>query len=189
MTFVFADNNARRTGMMKIAAVISIAVVACVGPATAGPERFIAGTKIEDFGRYAPVADPAITARSKFKVAFDVSTAADQGKVNKNIESAARFLNMVTAAGARPKNVKVAIVVHGSAAVDLQRQSADGTPNPNAALVEALIAEGVSVQLCGQTAAMRDIDPASLVAGVVMPLSAMTAHAALQKQGYSLNPF
>ncbi|HBH44411.1 MAG TPA: hypothetical protein DDY28_08390, partial [Hyphomonas atlantica] len=43
--------------------------------------------------------------------------------------------------------------------------------------------------LCGQTAAYRDVTKADLLPGVEMSLSAMTAHAQLQQDGYTLNPF
>lgn len=175
--------------MLRSAASIAAACAAVSANALAGPERFLPGAEIEAFGRYAPVADPSLTPDVQFKIAYDVASGAEAGYVNRGIESAARFLNMVTAAGVPAENVKLAIIVHGTAAADLQRVYADAKPNPNAALVEALIAQGVSVQLCGQTAAMRDVDPASLVPGVAVSLSAMTAHALLQQDGYTLNPF
>lgn len=175
--------------MLKSATLIAMACAAISGTAIAGPEKFVAGAQIELFGRYAPVADPAVTPDAQFKIAYDVASAAEAGQINRGIESAARFLNMVTAAGVPAENVKLAIVVHGAGAADLQRLYADGAPNPNAALVEALIAKGVSVQLCGQTSAMKDVDVESLVPGVTVSLSAMTAHALLQQDGYTLNPF
>ncbi len=174
---------------LRSAVLIVAACAAFSGVAVAGPEKFVSGLAIEGFGRYAPIADPAVTPDTQFKIAYDVASAAEAGQINRGIESAARFLNMVTAAGVPAENVKLAIIVHGSAAADLQRLYADGTPNPNAALIEALIAKGVSVQLCGQTAAMRDVEAESLVRGVTVSLSAMTAHALLQQQGYTLNPF
>lgn len=171
---------------------IALSGVLCMllaGAASAGPEKFLSGTQIEDFGRYAPVEDPAISAGTHFKIAYDVSAAAEKGQINRSIESAARFMNMVTAAGVPASQVELAVIVHGSAEADLQRLYADGSPNPNAQLVEALIASGVSVQLCGQTANMRNVQPGGLVEGVTIPLSAMTAHALLQQDGFTLNPF
>ncbi|HCE21170.1 MAG TPA: hypothetical protein DF282_01490, partial [Hyphomonas sp.] len=47
----------------------------------------------------------------------------------------------------------------------------------------------VRIILCGQTAAYRDIEKSDLLPGVEIALSAMTAHAKLQQDGYSLNPF
>lgn len=43
--------------------------------------------------------------------------------------------------------------------------------------------------LCGQSAAYYQVQNADLVPGVQMALSAMTAHAVLAREGYSLNPF
>ena len=178
-----------KSRMRRSAALVIVAFAAWSGAASAGPEKFLPGSYIEGFGRYAPIADPAVTPDTEFKIVYDVASAAEAGQINRGIESAARFLNMVTAAGVSAQNVKVAIIVHGGAVTDLKAQYTDGTPNPNAALVEALVAKGVSVQLCGQTAAMRDVDTGSLVPGVTVSLSAMTAHALLQQDGYTLNPF
>ena len=55
--------------------------------------------------------------------------------------------------------------------------------------IEALLAEDVRFILCGQSAAALGIQRQSLAPGVQMALSAMTAHALLQQQGYTLNPF
>lgn len=45
------------------------------------------------------------------------------------------------------------------------------------------------VILCGQSAAASGIERVDLLPGVEMALSAMTAHALLQQDGYTLNPF
>jgi intracellular sulfur oxidation DsrE/DsrF family protein len=46
----------------------------------------------------------------------------------------------------------------------------------------------VRVILCGQSAAARGIEMSDLVEGTEIELSAMTAHAVLQQNGYTLNP-
>ena len=43
--------------------------------------------------------------------------------------------------------------------------------------------------LCGQSAAAYGITPENLIPGVEMALSAMTAFALLQQNGYTVNPF
>ncbi|MEE9347759.1 MAG: DsrE family protein, partial [Robiginitomaculum sp.] len=88
----------------------------------------------------------------------------------------------------------VALVVHGGAAHDLTIASHyagkyDGAENVNASVIKALSGAGVEIYLCGQTAAYHDIENNELLPGVQMSLSAMTAHALLQQQGYTLNPF
>lgn len=166
-----------------IAALLSLGLAAT---AHAGPEDFHPGTAIPDFGKIADVASAdAIPADTVFKVAFDVAKAADEGQTNRNFDSAARFINMHVAAGVPLDQIHVAIVVHGPAASDLT----DREDNASAALIAALIDSGASITLCGQTAAYRDIAASDLLPGVSMSLSAMTAHAQLQQDGYTLNPF
>ena len=57
------------------------------------------------------------------------------------------------------------------------------------ALPQALMNNNVRVILCGQTAAAYEIDIKQLVEGVEIELSAMTAHALLQQDGFTINPF
>ncbi|MBI1405667.1 MAG: hypothetical protein GC145_06030 [Caulobacter sp.] len=151
--------------------------------------RFGPGTAIPDYGQIAPVpgADP-LPEGVEFKIVFDVSKAADEGALNKGVESAARFLNLQVAAGVPEENIKLAIVVHGPAVRDLLKP-ADGQTNPNAGLVAALAAHGVRIYVCGQSAAAFGIDKEDLLPGVNLALSAMTEHALLQQEGYTLNPF
>ena len=92
---------------------------------------------------------------------------------------------MHTEAGIPLDQIQIAIVVHGGAARDL----IDRSDNANAPLVAALIDAGVSITLCGQTAVHRGISASDLLPGVDMALSAMTKHALLQQDGYTLNPF
>ena len=101
----------------------------------------------------------------------------------------ARFLNMHVAAGVPEENIHLAVVVHGGAYRDLLNAESYGAENPNAPLIEQLIAHGVTIELCGQTAAYRDVSEDDLLPGVTISLSAMTSHALLQQQGYTLNPF
>jgi intracellular sulfur oxidation DsrE/DsrF family protein len=61
--------------------------------------------------------------------------------------------------------------------------------NLNADLLQQLMKNQVKVYLCGQSAAYYDITNDMLQPGIKMALSAMTAHAVLQSEGYSLNPF
>lgn len=158
--------------------------------AIAGPDDFRTGTAVAGFGPVAPVADAeALPGNATFRVAFDVAEAGDGEAPNRRLESAARLLNMHAAAGLEPAQTQVAIVVHGAAALDLTRAARYGGKNPSSPLIAALIEAGVRIELCGQTAAYRDIDADDLLPGVTLQLSAMTAHALLQQQGYTLNPF
>ncbi len=166
-----------------------IGSLALLAPALAGPDNFTTGPVLEAYGGTASVADSRLGPDSKFKIAFDVAQAAEDGEVSRRLETAARFLNMHAAAGVPVENIQLAIVVHGGASRDLVTAEARGGENANAGLIAALIEAGVTIELCGQTAAYFDIEAGDLLPGVSMSLSAMTSHALLQQAGYTLNPF
>lgn len=163
--------------------------------ALAAPQDFHSGTVIPEFGKVASIdADMKIPKRAKFKVAFDTAKPAEVGDLNKTLNAAARFLNMHGEAGVAEKNMKLAVVFHGGASIEVSNHARygekyDGAENANAALIKALTDQGVRVILCGQSAAYHSISKDSLLPGVEMALSAMTAHALLQQSGYTVNPF
>lgn len=175
---------------MKCMAAALLLIAAGSTVALAGPEAFQTGPLIKGYGPVASVPDaPPIPGGTVFKVAFDLSEVAGDGEVNRGLTTAARFLNMHSAAGMSPEQLHVALVIHGGAHRDLLADRAYGGANPNAALIAGLVERGVSIQLCGQTAAYYGVTGADLLPGVQMSLSAMTAHALLQQQGYTINPF
>ncbi len=163
--------------------------------AMAAPQDFHNGSVIAEFGKVASIdADMKIPKRAKFKVAFDTVKAAKPGELNKTLNAAARFLNMHGEAGVAEKNMKLAIVFHGGASIELTNHARygekhNGAENANAALIKALTDKGVRVILCGQSAAYHRITKDSLLPSVEIALSAMTAHALLQQSGYTINPF
>lgn len=165
-------------------------LLAIAMPLQAGPDDFTAGPLINGYGKTAEVPGATkLPESTRFKHAFDVAEAGPTDAPNRHFDSAARFLNMHARAGLPAEAMQLAIVVHGPAAMDLVNAERLGRDNPNAALIAALIKAGVSISLCGQTAAYRDIEAGDLLPGVELTLSAMTAHALLQQQGYSLNPW
>lgn len=163
--------------------------------AWAGPADFKTGPVIEGYGPIAIVPDAMrIPDTMRFKIAFDSAKPSEAGGVNRTLESAARFINMHAAAGVDPDRINVAVIVHGGAATDLLKDKSfasrrEDEANPNAPLIKALTDKGVRVILCGQTAAYRNIETDELLPNVELALSAMTAHAQLQQDGYTLNPF
>ncbi|GGC98879.1 DsrE family protein [Aquisalinus flavus] len=174
---------------MKILLPALVSVAAMISQVWAGEEAFHPGGLIPDFGRVAPIADARLGPQTEMKIAYDIAEAGSEDAINRRIETAARFLNMHFDAGVPAENMKVAIVVHGKASSDLLTAGARGATNPNEALIAALIEQGVTIELCGQSAAYYDIAAEDLLPGVTMALSAMTAHVLLQQQGYALNPF
>ncbi len=193
----------------RLLIILAIALSSFALPAQAGESNFHAGPVFANFGKIATIqTDMSFSKRAKFRVLFDSSKPADVGTVNRNLNTVARFINMHAEAGVPEKNIKAAIVFHGKGSFDLTKNSfysakydtvengnaENGAENGNAeneniAIIKALTEQGVRVILCGQTAAYYDITKADLLPGVEMALSAMTAHALLQQQGYTPNPF
>jgi intracellular sulfur oxidation DsrE/DsrF family protein len=179
---------------MKVQHALLGALLAAATPASAGPDDFSHGPAIPGFGAVAKVdTDLKSPASLDYKVAFDIG-AGKRGEKSKGLESAARLMNMLAASGVPMSRIHPAVVVHNAAMWDVVSdarygQQFGGAANPNAGLVRALIAKGVPIYVCGQTAAWSDVGKADFIPGVKMALSAMDAHAILQHQGYSLNPF
>jgi intracellular sulfur oxidation DsrE/DsrF family protein len=175
--------------------VLGLALAFAAPAAAQDMSAFKTGPVFEKFGPHAPVEGATeIPADAKFAIAFDVAKPADEGKANRTFESAARFINMHVAAGVDPKNIKIAVVVHSTASMDLMKDSAwfareKGEFNPSAAMLSQMLDHGVRFIVCGQSASVYDVSKEDLVPGVEMNLSAMTAHAQLQQQGYTVNPF
>ncbi|MEL6528392.1 MAG: DsrE family protein [Pseudomonadota bacterium] len=174
-----------------------IATLFLAAPATAQDlSAFKTGPVFTEFGPHAPVdgQDFVIPEEMDLTIAFDVAKPAEDGAINRTVESAARFVNMHNAAGVEPARVRAAVVVHGKASLDLLTDAAwaarekEGT-NATGAIIPTLVDNGVRIILCGQSAAAYGISKDDLVPGVELALSAMTAHAVLQRQGYTMNPF
>ena len=146
---------------------------------------FSTGPVIDDFGPVAAIdTNMAMPKDARFRHSFDVSERAEDGKPNRTLVSAARFINMHARAGIEPDRIDLAIVVHGTAVHDVSGKEPD-----SAALVAALVDHGVRIIVCGQSAAYYGVAMEDLLPKVEMAISAMTAHALLQQQGYTINPF
>jgi intracellular sulfur oxidation DsrE/DsrF family protein len=152
----------------------------------ASMEAFETGPVFEEFGPHAPVegAEP-IASLERFAIAFDVAEGATNGARNRGFESAARFINMNVAAGVPEDRIAIAVVVHGKAVFDLTTREGNGS----AAMVRAMLDHGVRFIVCGQSAAAYGVVKGDLIEGVELHLSAMNAHAQLQQDGYTVNPF
>jgi intracellular sulfur oxidation DsrE/DsrF family protein len=129
-----------------------------------------------------------------YRAVFDVAAGAPEvDQVNARIATLARFLNMHARAGVPVANMKLALVLHGTAGKDALGDPAYreryGIDNPNLPLIHALHDVGVRVILCGQTAQSRGLPGEDLAEPVEMALSAMTALITLQDEGYRLIAF
>lgn len=173
-----------------------LAALFFAAPATAQDmSAFKTGPVFEGFGPHAPVDGMGeVPADTEFSIAFDVAKAASDGARNRGFESAARFTNMHVAAGVDPDNIRLVVVVHGKASLDLMSDTAWaakglGEANPSSAMITEMMDAGIRFVLCGQSGTANGIAQADLIPGVETALSAMTAHAILQQRGYTVNPF
>ncbi|MGV6801526.1 MAG: DsrE family protein [bacterium] len=169
-------------------------LIAFIPMSSFAQQGFHAGTAIAEYGKVASIdSDIPLPTDTVFKVVFDVGKQADIGMLNRNMESVARFINMHTENGIAPENQHLAIVVHGGATKDLLKEEIYlkrlGSESGTGGLVRALLKQDVEIIVCGQSAVYHDVSKQDLIPGVKMGLSAMTTHALLQQQGYTLNPF
>ena len=161
-------------------------VIICLSlSAESNSETFSTGPVFEAYG---PVAAVDVTVPlpedAAFKHSFDVATRADDGDLNRSLVSVARFINMHARAGVDVDQIQAAIVVHGGAVHDVAKGA-----GVNGDLVSALVAQNVRIIVCGQSATYYGVSKDDLLPGVEMALSAMTMHALLQQDGYTVNPF
>ena len=160
-------------------------------------QDFKAGKVIPDYGKTFEIKNPdyKTDTNSKLKVVFDVGRSFNPAETNKLIETAARFLNMHEKAGVDKKNMKVALVIHGSATNDVlldefyQEKNPTIEANPNIPLLRELAENGVDIILCGQSAAFHKITKDKAQKDVQFALSAMTALVQLQNDNYRLINF
>ena len=177
---------------MKAYLAVIAALVAVVTPAAA-QDKFTNGPVIKNFGAVAKVdTDLPLPPGMDYKILFDVKTATP-GERSTGIDAAARTMNMLAASGVPVSKIHPAIVIHSKGlwdvTTDARYRKEAGGPNPNIELVRELVAQGVPIYVCGQTLARYDVDKSELLPGVKVALSAINAHAILQRQGYTLNPF
>lgn len=181
--------------IMRLALTTTLAAILATAAAAQDMSAFETGPVFEDFGPHAPVEGiDAVPVDTEFAHSFDVADKAKDDARNRGFESAARFINMHAAHGVPVDNMRIAVVVHGSAVLDLliDEARADrelGKTNPSGAMVRAMLDEGVRFIVCGQSAAGQSVTQADLIPGTEIALSAMTAHALLQQRGYTVNPF
>ncbi|WP_372918471.1 DsrE family protein [Sandarakinorhabdus sp.] len=172
---------------LLIAAVLAAPLLAAPSLATDGPV-------FKGFGAHTPVEhDVTIPKGMVLRHVYDV-TAATPGKRNPGFETAARFINSHVANGMSERDVAVAVVVHGPAIAELTKPDIyagrnTGAANASEAMVKEMLAKGVRFLVCGQAANAMGVKKADLLPGVELAISASSAHAVLQAEGYTLNPF
>lgn len=129
----------------------------------------------------------------EYKALFDVWVGPeDPTAPNPRFETLARFMNMHARAGVDPEAMQLALVIHGSAGRaalnDEAYEARFGSANPDRPLLDALVARGVRVMICGQSAAYRGYAKEEMIAPVDVAVSAYSAIYGLRAEGYQLMP-
>ena len=163
----------------------------CLSPIFSQQSKKVQGKIIKDYGVTFEVNNPEIQTEvnSELKVIFDIAKSSeDKSIVNKNIEIAARFLNMHANAGMELDQLTAAMTIHANASHDVLNNEAYkniyGVDNPNIKLINDLTVAGVDIILCGQAAAKRDMKREDINPNVKIALSATTALIQYQNKGY-----
>jgi intracellular sulfur oxidation DsrE/DsrF family protein len=125
-----------------------------------------------------------------YKVSWDVTAGpTDPAELVAGFRRPAGFLRQMDQQGVPRKNVKLAIIVHGTATRSLLNnaayRAATGKDNASIALLEALNEAGVQIIVCGQALINRNVPRADLLPFVKVATSATAARAILAAQGYA----
>jgi hypothetical protein len=100
---------------MKLRLCFLAALVAIATPAWAGMDQFAYGPAITDFGAIAKVnSDLPLAPGIDYKLDVDIGQGVP-GKVNTDLDSVARLINMLTASGVPMSKIHPAVVVWGGA--------------------------------------------------------------------------
>ena len=174
-----------RGSALVFAGLVSVATYGAVadGPASTFPQ-------IARFGGIVQTPEAAEPPRRGAKIVFDIAADSKPDELNKGLESVARYLNLNAEAGHKPADLKLALVLHGSATKAALNDAAyakhtAATKNPNLELIHELNACEVEVFVCGQSLARNKFASADVASDVTVAVSAMTVNANKQLDGYA----
>jgi len=165
-----------------------LTAVATLGAVAEGPAFHF--PQVKKYGGIARVPNAVEPPRHGAKIIFDITADSKPEEVNKGIETVARYLNLNAEAGHKPSDVKLALVLHGSATKAALGDKAyakhtAATKNPNLELIQELKASGVEVFVCGQSLARNKFTTAEVASDFSVAVSAMTVNANKQIDGYA----
>ena len=178
----------------KTTTAAAVSITAALALACAQPPERNSGPVFDGFGMWAPIENELPTPTDQtFKVIYDMSDAAPEGRVHPRVDSAARFINMMVTEGVPQENLNFALVAHGPSMWDLTTQEAferkyPGRENTSASAVVEMAEAGVEFYICGQAAAWHGIRNEDLLPGVTMALSQPIATTILHNRGYQNVP-
>ena len=148
---------------------------------------------IREIGGTPAVTDPTFRAPANltYRMAWHVTEAPSEASgIAGGFRSPASFFRLMDANGVPRANVKLAVIVHGTATPSLLNNAAyrarTGADNGSLALLTALHEAGVQIIVCGQALINRNVPRDQLLPFVQVATTATSAHAVLAAQGYEV---
>lgn len=148
---------------------------------------------IKDYGAVVPLPQAKQQPRDGSRIVVDITQGSEPDVLNSAIEKVARFVNIYRGAGAKPAEVKIAVVLHGDATLCVLNSNAYaerfGTKgNPNLECLMDLHHEGVEFYVCGQSLIHKQAKPEDVALLADVAVSGLTALVNLQADGYAYLP-
>jgi intracellular sulfur oxidation DsrE/DsrF family protein len=121
----------------------------------------------------------------------------DKTQVADKLDYVARMYNLLRYAGIPSENIELAIVIYGGSTPmamanptyhqRFEKENPDSTMmNPNGALIDEFLRNGIQVIICGQSMMKQELIPDDIYPGVRMALSRITATTDLMEKGYKI---
>jgi intracellular sulfur oxidation DsrE/DsrF family protein len=148
---------------------------------------------IREIGGTPAVTDPTFRAPADltYKLAWHVTEApAEASGLAPGFRSPPNLLRQLESNGVPRRNIRMAVIVHGTATPSLLNNAAykarTGADNGSIALLTALHEAGVQIIVCGQALINRNVPRDQLLPFVQVATTATSAHAILSAQGYTI---
>ena len=136
--------------------------------------------------------DPTITYKLLMEDIFPIKDSLSAKEINGGMAEIGRIINLHVASGIPKNKLDVVVVVHGQALYALYTHSSYqkkyGINNPNIAMLDQLIKNGVRFIACGQAMQFFDVQKQDLDPRVRVSLTAQTVLSHYQLKGYVLYP-
>jgi intracellular sulfur oxidation DsrE/DsrF family protein len=185
---------ARARLALRPAALLALAAAGMVAtPALAqGPAKTDPAKTVPDAGVARDIADAQERPdpQATYKIVFDVQTMADSSDaVSPGLQGIGALINTYTHYGVPLSHLQMTAVFHGRTIALVTRdetyhQRTGSATNPNAALLRELVAAGVHLVVCGQSALGQHYTPADYLPTVQTNVSATVTFLNLQTRGY-----
>ena len=148
---------------------------------------------LREIGGNPAVTDPSFRAPADltYRMAWHVTEApAEPSGIAAGFRTPAVLMRQLEGNGVPRRNIKLAVIVHGTATPSLLNNAAykarTGADNGSLALLTALNDAGVQIIVCGQALINRNVARDQLLPFVKVATTATSAHAILAAQGYEV---